>query len=360
MTNFNFGHNTPEGEQLSLDLDRSGERYTPASEQMITEILRHYQKEGFPYLVLSDEGKESEFSNLVNFNQQLIFGDQVISDSTGVTVANSYHPHRFEVECNNHRTAMYVFRREHLLRKCIQKCLKMQGKVTESALRSMLCIFEGVQVASNFPPATAKEIYEHFLPNPGPVWDMSCGWGGRLIAAMASGSVSKYQGTEPSSKTYLGLVSMSRFLHSLRNCSRSPVLIEKQGSETELPSHWESVDLCFTSPPYFNTEKYADEETQSYKKFPTQGEWMDHFMRDTLRNCISIMKPSAYLVVNIADVNTYKSLTKDFVKTADKVGFKLIETKRLELSTMPGQGKRNKNESNKGNRHEPIFVFTKK
>lgn len=353
MTSFDFGANKPKEEQMSLGLDTSGERYTAASEQMVMQIVRHYQKEGFPYVELSEEEKRTEFNNLVSFNQQLIVGDCVVSDNTAVTLANYYHPHRFEVECNNHRTAMYVFRREHLLRKCIQKCLKMNGRVTPSSLRSMLSIFEGVQVASNFPPATAKEIYEYFLPNTGVVWDMSCGWGGRLLAAAATESVTLYQGTEPSLKTFAGNSQLASFL-------KSKTTLACQGSEVSLPENFRSVDLCFTSPPYFNTEKYADEETQSYKKFPTHGDWMDHFMRDTLRNCLNIMTDKATLVVNIADVNTYKSLTKDFVKTAEKVGFKLIETKKLQLSTMPGQGKRNRSETNSGNRNEPIFIFNKR
>src|SRR3974377_280168 len=157
MTSFNFGNNSPQEEQMSLNLDRTGERYQPPSDAMIMEIVRHYKKEGFPYLELSEREKREEFCSLVNLDTQLIYGDQILSDSTGVTLANSYHRHRFEVECNSNRTAIYVFNREHLLKKCIQKCLKMNGKVTPSALRSMISIFEGVQVASNFPPGTAKE-----------------------------------------------------------------------------------------------------------------------------------------------------------------------------------------------------------
>lgn len=359
MTSFNFGDNEIKEEQLSLGLDTSGERYTPASPQMITQILKHYQQEGFPYIQLSDEEKKYEYNLLRNFEGELIIGDRVFADSTGVNLANSYHPHRYEVTCNNHRTALYVFKREWLLRKCIEKCLKMSGKVTPSALRSMLSIFEGVQVASNFPPATAKAIYEHFLPSPGIVWDMSCGWGGRLVAACSTPAIQIYQGTEPSTLTYHGNNLLADFLRS--NCEvHTGVLIANQGSEIELPGAFKEVDLCFTSPPYYNCEKYSHEETQSYIAYPSCGEWMDTFIKKTLQNCMQIMKPSAHLVVNIADVANYKNLTKDFVKTAEKVGFRLQQLMRLELSTMPGKGKRNRSEKNSGSRNEPIFVMVKK
>ena len=41
-----------------------------------------------------------------------------------------------------------------------------------------------------------------------------------------------------------------------------------------------SLDLCFTSPPYFDTEKYSDEDTQSYKKFPTEDGWVNGFFEE--------------------------------------------------------------------------------
>lgn len=354
MTRFNFGFNEEENPQLELELDGE-ERYTPHSDQVVNELVKNYREKGFPYIVLTDKEKQEEYESLKKFETQLIFGEEVLSDSTGVALANSYHPHRYGVEVNNNRTALYVFSRDHLLKKCIQKCLKMNGKATPAALRSMLSIFEGVQVPSNFPPATAKEIYEYFLPNSGVVWDMSCGWGGRLLAALSTPAVQLYQGTEPSTKTVNGLLSM---LLDLSN--KTGVNIAGQGSESPLPPDFIDCDLCFTSPPYYNTEKYAREETQSFIKYPTRQDWMEKFMRETLLNCNRILKPSGYLVVNIANVATYQNLCKDFLKQADLVGFKLLETKYLQLSTMPGSGKRNKNKEGVGNRNEPIFVMVKK
>lgn len=354
MSRFDFGFNEQENPQLELELDGQ-ERYTPYSEQMVNETFRHFREKGFPYIVLTDREKKEEFNALKAFDTQLIFGEEVLSDSTGVALANSYHPHRYDVQVNDNRTAIYVFQRDHLLKKCIQKSLKMNGKATPAALRSMISIFEGVQVPSNFPPATAKEIYEYFLPNTGVVWDMSCGWGGRLLAAMSTDAVTLYQGTEPSTVTVSGLDTMRS---DFKWDSKSYIVCT--GSESPLPSGFVECDLCFTSPPYFNTEKYAREPTQSFIKYPTRTDWMHKFMRETLLNCNRILKESGFLVVNIANVSTYRNLCNDFLKEADLVGFRLLETKYLQLSTMPGGGKRNKNKEGVGNRNEPIFIFAKK
>ena len=70
-----------------------------------------------------------------------------------------------------------------------------------------------------------------------------------------------------------------------------------------------SVDLCFTSPPYFSQEQYSDEETQSYIRFPTQDAWLTEFMGATLDNCAYCLKPNGTLAVNIADCKRIQSAT---------------------------------------------------
>ena len=72
----------------------------------------------------------------------------------------------------------------------------------ENRLRQSLKIYTGTQAVSNFRPTAAKLIYEKFGGDT--IWDMSCGWGGRLIGFLSS-SRKKYIGTEPSSLTFEGL-----------------------------------------------------------------------------------------------------------------------------------------------------------
>ena len=51
--------------------------------------------------------------------------------------------------------------------------------------------------------------------------------------------------------------------------------IYKQGSECKLPAEIVgNMDFAFSSPPYFNLEKYSDEETQCYVKFSKLNEWI--------------------------------------------------------------------------------------
>ena len=69
--------------------------------------------------------------------------------------------------------------------------------------------------------------------------------------------------------------------------------------------------MCFTSPPYFDTEKYSEEPTQSYIKFPKENDWISGFLIKTIKNCHYGLKNEGYLALNIA--KTFEGLSSDFV-----------------------------------------------
>lgn len=87
---------------------------------------------------------------------------------------------------------------------------------------------------------------------------------------------------------------------------RKNVVIHQLGSEDFLPDK-ESLDLCFTSPPYFNTEEYDTAPTQSYIKFPTPELWFNDFLMKTVENCYYGLKRGAFLIINIANVKSYNT-----------------------------------------------------
>jgi DNA modification methylase len=126
------------------------------------------------------------------------------------------------------------------------------------------------------------------------------------------------------------------------------VNIYKQGSEEYIPKK-ESLDLCFTSPPYFDTEKYSEESTQSYKKFPTQDEWVNGFLRQTIQNCYNGLKDNGYMLYNIANTPKYKFIEEETINISKSLGFIQEETIQLTLSSVMGAGYK----------YEPIFIFRK-
>ncbi len=275
----------------------------------------------------------------------------------GFGLAWHYHPHAWSVPCGNKRTPLEVFGDDHLLRNALARRAKLGKCRTESDLRKALRIFSGTQSVSNFRPTAAAAIYDRYLPQEGGVvWDMSAGFGGRLLGAIACAKVKTYIGTDPATLTMDGLREMADELPQLLQllgCSSPAIVLHHLGSEDFRPTH-ESLSLCFTSTPYGGHEHYSDEPTQSYLRFPSNGEWLHGYMRQTLQNCWTGLKRDGFLAVNIAGVPSYPTLHEDFVSLAISTGWHFIETLQLALSKMPGTGK-----GTTSYKFEPIFVFRK-
>jgi len=219
--------------------------------------------------------------------------------------------------------------------------------ISDSGILKMLKIYTGVQGVSNFRPTAAACIYDKYAKN-GVVWDMSGGWGGRLLGAITS-RVKMYIGTEPSSETFDGLTRLA-----IDFGAPISTQLYRLGSEDFKPDK-NSLDLCFTSPPYFDLEKYADEETQSYMKFNTKDAWVEGFLRPTLENCYYGLKQDGHMLINIADVKGKYNINLELetIFTAEKVGFIHINTHQLALSNINLRGK------NVKFKYEPIFIFKK-
>lgn len=311
------------------------------------EVFQHYRETGFPYYKLSYKQRIKEFYKLQKFDlDSIIEGTIVRQTMHGLALCWYYHPYAFDVVCNGLNTALQAFRNDALLTKAIDKRIKHGTFMTDAGMRKTLRSMSGVQAVSNFRPSAAAAIYKKY--GGGDVWDMSAGFGGRLVGAQASG-VKSYIGTDPS---VLANEGNRKLRNDLQYCSEINVNLILSGSENYTPD-FKSLDMCFTSPPYFNTEKYSNDADQSYIKYPEQKQWLNGYLRKTLKNCYYGLKDSGYLIINIANVKSYPELEKDFVTLAESLNFKLVETLQYQLSRMMGTRQLGTF------KYEPIFVFKK-
>ena len=320
-------------------------------------IFNYYRRHGFPHYKIRKDEKHKHMKKLQKFDVSTIFeGKQIIQTMHALRLAWSYFPFFWEIKCGTSmKSPMEIFNDDEKFKSTIKKCWNwqmkhwtgdgdnVQYKFHENRLRQSLKIYTGTQSVSNFRPSAAKLIYEKYGGD-GIIRDMSSGWGGRLLGFLAASNTKHYIGTEPSTKTYKGLLQMSKEFSYISK----KVDIYKQGSEEYLPNK-SSLDLCFTSPPYFDTEKYSDESTQSYKKFPTEDEWVNGFLRKTIENCYYGLKEGGYMLYNIANTPKYKFIEEQTVKISKELGFAQEDTLQLTLSSVMGAGYK----------YEPIFVFKK-
>ena len=318
-------------------------------EEGVEIIFKYYRERGFPHYTVREDEKYTHMKKLRKFDIDTIFIDnQIIQTMHWLRLAWHYFPHWVEVQCGSSKLPpMGYFNDDTMLKGIIRKTWIWQlnygrNRFTENRFRQCLKLYQGSQGVSNFRPTAAKVIYEKFGGET--IWDMSCGWGGRLLGFLASSNTKHYIGTEPSSKTYDGLLEMKKDFSYLGK----QVDIYKLGSEVYVPEK-ESLDLCFTSPPYFDTEKYSEELTQSYKKFPSEDKWVDGFLRKTIDNCCYGLKKNGYMLINIANTPKYKFIEEQTVNISKELGFIQEDTIQLTLSSVMGAGYK----------YEPIFVFRK-
>ncbi|CAD7926005.1 unnamed protein product [Amoebophrya sp. A120] len=289
----------------------------------------------------------------------------------------SFHPHAAEVRKTTARgttlqgtrpSALDTWHDLALRAKCVRSCIEYRGdqEVSRMTLAGELRFMQGSWVL-NFQPRVAAAIYERFAGNAAVVYDSSAGWGGRLLGAFLASNVSKYIACEPSSNTFAGLEQLrdlvleklvddkkGGFVVSTENGRRMCSLdieLHKCGSEDFVPPK-NSVDLAFTSPPYFSLERYATEPSQSHVRFPTFPQWCAGFLQPTLTHTFEALKPGGAMLINIANCKIFTDRGIDLEAETVRIAVKVVGARQettLRLLKMDGT------EDN----GEPIFVFRK-
>jgi len=100
-----------------------------------------------------------------------------------------------------------------------------------------------------------------------------------------------------------------------------------------------TIDLVFTSPPYFCKEIYTDEETQSRIRYKTYEEWHDKFLIELLKRSYILLKEDSYCIINIQDVKIKDKvypLVNDTKTAGKRQGFTFEKEERFELSHRMG------------------------
>jgi hypothetical protein len=191
--------------------------------------------------------------------------------------------------------------------------------ICDTAFRSSFRI--GTYTATQFKPSVAKALYEkHKAKN---VLDTSCGWGDRLAAFYATSSTRYYVGCDPNPEVFE--VYKKQCIEYEKLLGGNPTLVEKEnyfcckGIKTveiyNLPCediNWKqyenAFDFYFTSPPYFETERYATSTTkvdnQSWVRYNTFDSWKNNFFFKVNRLVWDTLQDNAFMMINIIDPRT--------------------------------------------------------
>jgi hypothetical protein len=322
----------------------------------------HWRKGGFPFHDKSETERGRELHLLLNLDYSSMIDDGVVRQTMhGLGTAGSYFPHMMSVRSGKFRTPMEVFEDDNLFPKAIEKRIESVGRLSLTAndIRKACMTYCGSHAVSNFKPSAAAAIFDKYLPETGGVvFDPSAGFGGRFLGALACRKVKRYVACDPATETFKCLEAMASEVGNAARKLRRDMGVELYhcGSEDmRLNLQPSSVDCVLWSPPYYDTEKYSTEPTQSYLKFPTRESWLEGFVGATLDNIAYALKPAGVLAVNIADVPTFPDLEKAFLALAESKGWTRTETLHIELSPMWGT-----REPGYEPKLEPLFILRTK
>ena len=181
---------------------------------------------------------------------------------------------------------------------------------------------EGIRVgayfAGQFKPSVAKAFYDFTKSKK--VLDTSSGWGDRMAGFFTS-NAEEYYGMDPNGDLHENYHKMavqyenwlgeetpkSEFGDKWFSVEgKKKVKIYRYPAE-DLP--WDEIpndiDIMFSSPPYFATERYAEgskfEGEQSWSRYNSYEEWRDGFYLPVMKKAFDKLSPGGWLMVNIMD-----------------------------------------------------------
>lgn len=184
----------------------------------------------------------------------------------------------------------------------------------------------------------------------------NCGFGGRLLGALSSKKNFRYVGTDPCTETMYNLHRLADYIEMTTGRDESYEL-HCCGSEVFCGPE-NSVDFVFTSPPYFNLELYSTEETQCFNKFPVLEDWLEGYVRGTIKNIKHMLKPGKYCAINIADFKCGSetvAYVDEWIRISEEEGMPLFDTVYLGVNARAGSRQQQFGEKKKEN----ILIFKK-
>jgi len=327
-----------------------------AQEQIVEQAFRYWRKSGFPYFHLSAQELEQDFTRVLNHGWDRVFKNGHLTCSTaGLRLANAYQRGMWTARVSRYLSPMDVFRSDDLLRQAIRRAFRIwptRYGANASSLRRMLKSFPSAASVSNYRPAIARAVIGKYAPEGGTIVDFAAGYGGRLLGAIAANR--SYLGIEPNKRQILGFQRMLRAIRARRfACPQTRFL--HGPAEYHLPRlPGRSADLVFSSPPFFDWERYSTDAMQSFRRYPNYEQWRTEFLRPVISDSFRILRMKGFLVLNVTNGNRRPD-PLEVRAIAQASGFTTKATYRMAIPKIPYLHPRN----GKAVKHEFLLIFQK-
>lgn len=221
--------------------------------------------------------------------------------------------------------------------------LKMDD-VSKNSLR--VCLSLRKYICSQFKPNVAKVLYDYVKAKN--VLDISAGWGDRLCGFFASENGQHYVGVDPRKENHPIYRQQADFYtkhNGWFETEKKATFHCSPAEDFDFSEYKDYFDIVFSSPPYFNVERYSYDDTQSWVRYKNIDAWNELFLHKTISNVWPTIRKGGYLAINIADVyatskgegRSYQEITNpmnDYIKSLGDSEY--IGCLGMEMAKRPG------------------------
>ena len=295
-------------------------------EKYVEPLFKLFRERGWIYYTVNNDKLIRDYKKICDFDPDLSQNELNMNTSLGTDICkhfcNSFFNACKAIECWNDDKSLRELIRNRLV-------INWNSKVDETFNISHRMMFQGmrskrlVEPISIFKPTIAKYVCLKYSSPGDLVGDFSAGFGGRLLGAMASGR--RYIGIDP--LTVSELNDMVKFFN-FDNCQLISACSEHYCGDEN------SVDLYWSSPPYYKKEIYSNAKSQSYNK--GEDYFYNVYWPKTLKNVKYMLKPGKWFGLNVADDKMLEIAKKYFGDVKDTVNLRL---RRSHLNRSAGEFK---------------------
>lgn len=251
-------------------------------------------------------------------------------DNSGNNASNGFHiENRWKVDWTRTPSGWRTWQTVKGIKTIVRAFWSLEKVLTKVDLQSIrMATTLRKYVASQFKPSIAKGFYDYFKSVN--VLDFSAGWGDRLAGFYCGESTKSFVGIDPNTNNHPNYKKQIEFYEKHRTMfeqEKEVELICSPAEDVDFTKYENHFDTIFTSPPYFNVEKYSDEDTQSYIRYKDIDSWNKDFLHFTLDKLIFTLKKDGILAINISDV--YNPNKKEYYEICNPMN-EFLESKGLE------------------------------
>jgi hypothetical protein len=257
------------------------------------------------HTIFQDATLEQLVGMITNEYQELLDYARLCKGMRGASRKLSllFNPHRLDTRTQTSKMSLLQAMRESpsfrsgLARATIMRVQEKLNPAEVFWLTIQLGI-NGVDYVNEFPPAAARDICIRYgLSRDSRVLDPCAGWGGRMAGCSVVSD--HYTCYDPSTLTAKGLGNLSGFLNRARGGEFEGLVYCQPYEDSDEIEDW--YDISLTSPPYYDSEIYSDEETNSLNRYKSFDAWCEGFYLPLIDKTMRQMKPGAPFLFNIGD-----------------------------------------------------------